>query len=708
MAGVGFRCPNCAAQLQAGVPACPSCGLRLQGPDAGRLWQVDQELARLGEERRRLVGALLEPEGVRPTPAPAAAGVPRRSLSGQQVLLGLGALLLLSAAAFFLVVVWIVVGLLGQAAIMLALTVGAAAGARWATLRHLPAAAETGAVLTSGLLLIDASAAHALGLAGLDRVPLDVYGAVATPVIAAALLGAERWLPRVRDGRPLRRVLTYWPVAVAMVALTPWCLLSVVGPSGNGLVAGLAIVALADACVAAVAHRRLRAPRPGVAEAPALLGALVNATAFLVGGLAIGYDPGRGVADRWTAAALLALGAAAALLAVWQRRSRGRGLTAALVVTVVLVAGIPLMDASSVVLVLLALVAAAVGSTLGRWAVPAGGVVVVGYLAVVLLRASDAVSLHALTGTGLDVESLAVDPRDVAVMVLPAIGAVALAMLALVRTRHTGWVVATGLAVFGTAVTALAAAPAGAWTLTTVVLAVGSVATAAAAAWHRRGPAVPLGSAIERTALLGATAYGVVAVVSTADVSTDRVGAVLVALGVSVLAYAACPGRLLAGYVGSLLVSAGVDTWLATAGVETVEAYTLPLAALLAALGAVQWSQDHSLPTTLVAGPALGVALLPSTLKAIGDGDTVRLAAVTALGIVALLLGLTRMWRAPVTVGAVVLVVVALTQGGPLMAYVPGWLTMGLAGALLLAVGVAWERAVLAGRRAHAWYATLH
>jgi hypothetical protein len=50
---------------------------------------------------------------------------------------------------------------------------------------------------------------------------------------------------------------------------------------------------------------------------------------------------------------------------------------------------------------------------------------------------------------------------------------------------------------------------------------------------------------------------------------------------------------------------------------------------------------------------------------------------------------------------------VAVTEGGPYLAYVPGWLTIGAAGALLLAVGVSWEGAVVAGRRSTAWFSAL-
>jgi hypothetical protein len=141
--------------------------------------------------------------------------------------------------------------------------------------------------------------------------------------------------------------------------------------------------------------------------------------------------------------------------------------------------------------------------------------------------------------------------------------------------------------------------------------------------------------------------------------------------------------------------------------VETTEAYTAPLVLLLAAIGYVQWTRDKAMPTYLTMGPALAAALGPSLLTSLGEGDELRLAAVTAVAVAVVLVGLWKHWKAPVTAGGLVLVVVAITQGGPLIAYVPGWIILGAAGAALLAAGVAWEMAVVAGRRAATWFGTL-
>ncbi len=179
-----------------------------------------------------------------------------------------------------------------------------------------------------------------------------------------------------------------------------------------------------------------------------------------------------------------------------------------------------------------------------------------------------------------------------------------------------------------------------------------------------------------------------------------------IAAGVLVVVHAASPGRLAAAYAGSVLISAGTALLASEADVGAVEVYTGPLAVMLALIGLVQRRRDPAAPTSLTAGPALSVAIGPTLLAGLG-GDELRLAVGTVAAVVVLLVGLRQRWKAPTTTGAIALVVVGVTQGGPLVAYVPGWLTLGLAGAVLLAAGVAWERAVLAGRRTGAWYATL-
>ena len=135
-----------------------------------------------------------------------------------------------------------------------------------------------------------------------------------------------------------------------------------------------------------------------------------------------------------------------------------------------------------------------------------------------------------------------------------------------------------------------------------------------------------------------------------------------------------------------------------------LEVYTLPAAAAFAVLGVLQHRASRPAPgSVLTMGPALSIALTPTLVLAVGSDDLVRLAAVLVAGIACLVVGAGRGLRAPLLAGAGTLGVVALMQGSPYLAYVPTWLLLGCAGAVLLALGVAWESALGAGRQVGRW-----
>jgi hypothetical protein len=160
-------CPDCRSAIEYGVPVCPQCSLTLHGPQAQALFLT---LGRADE----LIRQLREP-----APAPAPVTVPPLVLpqtpprpsrleaaSVPRILLGLGALCLLTAGVVFLAVAWASLGMGGRTAILLTLTGGAA----WATThlagRALRGGAESLAVVTLGLLALDLSGADNAGWLG--------------------------------------------------------------------------------------------------------------------------------------------------------------------------------------------------------------------------------------------------------------------------------------------------------------------------------------------------------------------------------------------------------------------------------------------------------------------------------------------------------------------------------------------------------------
>ena len=129
--GAPHRCPGCRTVLAVSARACPKCGLGLVGPTAQRLWWIDAELASLDlrrhtllEERPGVLARLREethaaervatpsaptapvPAPVAPAPRPAAPTREVSRRSAQNVILGLGALLIAIAALVFAVWTW--------------------------------------------------------------------------------------------------------------------------------------------------------------------------------------------------------------------------------------------------------------------------------------------------------------------------------------------------------------------------------------------------------------------------------------------------------------------------------------------------------------------------------------------------------------------------------------------------------------------------
>ncbi len=380
-----FPCPNCATLLEPGVQACTACRLRLVGPEAVRLWQVNQQITALKAEADRLIGALMAPPGAVPAtasyaggPYPATPAGParpaRRQVSGQQILLGLGALLLLSAASFFLLVVWFVVGLAGQALIMATLTGAAVVGSVLATRKRLPAAAETAAVIATGLLTLDLAAAHWLDLAGLGDLATDAYWAGAGLLGGVLLIGFDRLVPRAAAGEPLRRILVFRPAGTAMLAVAGWSAMAAIDPRPLTLAAVALVLAVVSAAGAYAAYR-LDTPFPGrtgwavpLSAVPLLVSAGIAFATHVLTGLGLGYEPSSAISERYGAFALLLVVPAVALIALRQVDL----VPAAAVGWLVPVIGIPVLDAPRLVLVGVSVVLAAALSSVaaGLVAVP--------------------------------------------------------------------------------------------------------------------------------------------------------------------------------------------------------------------------------------------------------------------------------------------------------------------------------------------------
>jgi hypothetical protein len=700
-----IACPSCGQPLpDGGAASCPSCALPLTGPLAARLWHIDSSIAQLNAERPAVLAALRASGGLPTTPAgprEAQPGHEPRRWTTQQTLLGVGVALVLVASIVFLAVAWTLIGITGQVLVMGTLTALTAYGALRLSRHGLSSSAEALAVLSAGMMLVDLAAARSLGLAELDGVDLRTYGAVSGTAAAVLLALLHR-----RD----RRIASFAVLSLAAASLA-WGSVVAWGEDSAPLVAALALLGaglfaglrLGLASSAGLVRGLAAGPAAGwfaigaalagvaaldAAEAPGLTGEGLAGVALLSGISAVGAAVVRQVVRSRAATT----SGVASVTADWRARPlsgdwRPLGavaLTASLaspaaVATLALQTG----AAGTVVLALLTGVVAATlvaGRPLGagasqRWAEGQAAIVIAALAAVAGAQDSDPALVVALTVTSIVATAVAV--------LRPAY------RLAAVGTAAVTGPWAVGLA--GGLVSAAAQVAA---------LVVVALALVVVAAWRRRQPEEGL---LAVTHLLVA---GLAVLLCFAHDWAWPAALLAAGWGVAATAYAALPDRRAVVALGVGWLSAAVWTLLDDVGVETLEAYTLPAAAL--ALAAGLWSRrEVSESSWLTVGPAAAVALLPSSLASFDDDALARPLLAVVAGAAVLVLGTRLRWQSLVVLGATSAVIVAVSQLGPYAIGLPRWLTLGATGAVLLTLGARYERSRLEARRAAQWLSSL-
>jgi hypothetical protein len=696
-------CPTCGLPSAGPGPApCPSCGLPAVGEAARVVARIGATIDELIRDRERLLATLRTavpqsqpPAAAPPRPAsapPLAAPVatvapppplsspsrlsiderhpvppPPRRVSPQQVLLGLGALLVVAAGIAFVAVAWTRLGLVFQSAVMATVTAAACAVSAWIARRGLRATEEALAAAGAALLAVDLGAAHALGLGGLDAVPARLWTAVSCGVVAAAALGSSR----------LTRSTVTWPLA-ALLAVQPVPVLLL--PEDAATAAAGVAAALGVALLDVVVLLRLRRVLAPVAQVLAAAWAAVAAG----GGVLVAWA-GTAV-DAWTATALLAAAGAVGLLLRQDARLAARLPSA------------PLLAGAAAAVSALALTGSLARADLAGWTTAAGlGIALLTAAALAApRRAASAALLLAggvLTagGSGL----LAVDGRAGVLGLVALAGTVpaALAAVRLTVVRSQALVTALLCPVVAALLAReegwLGAAVAG---LLVVLVAAAGFALAAARAGTPDEPAAA-GAAALATLL---------AAVSTAQTGAwGQVAVQLAIAGAAGGAYALVAGRrdvaVLA--VADLVVAC----WVAAGGaaVQTPEVYTLPAAVglLLLALpqlraGARSWAAE---------GAAVATALAPSTLVVVAAPSALRLVLVVVAAGALTVVGTLTHRQAPFVVGAASLAFVVLGRLTPYAPLVPRWMTLAVVGLLLLALGATYERRRQQAREAVAW-----
>lgn len=167
------------------------------------------------------------------------------------------------------------------------------------------------------------------------------------------------------------------------------------------------------------------------------------------------------------------------------------------------------------------------------------------------------------------------------------------------------------------------------------------------------------------------------------------------------------PGRRLLAWPGGVLLAAATWVRLYDLGVHAPEAYALPSALVLVAVGVRRLRRDERSATLRCLAPGLSLATVPSLLAMLDEPYSLR---ALLLGVACLALtvgGVTLRWSAPLVVGGLVGAALVLRELAPYAAQVPTWTAIGVSGVALLVVGVTWESRMNDVRRASRYVAAL-
>ncbi len=379
--------------------------------------------------------------------------------------------------------------------------------------------------------------------------------------------------------------------------------------------------------------------------------------------------------------------------------------------------------------------AAATGwARLPRRAVQVGSVLVVAVVAalapVVAHRAIGAVFGLTL-GTALLFTLLAVaNLRAGRVVVVPLVGAVAVAIPAAGWAATNRWATVGSLGAAAVVSALLAFSAARGSTVRSVALAMTALCSigawvALSVAWGIPGPTT------------GVTLAVVAGVLSVCAARTTSKNEQVVLSSVAALAFVV--GLLLcarsAGHVATALtlfsalvviasttsaaswavrwLAAGtgvgaVVAWLAQVGVTLLEAYTLTIGVAAIISGAVVRRSHPGTSSWIAYGPGMMVLLGPSLVVVLGSGPMLRSCWVVAVSVAAVAFGAEAALKAPLVLGTVALVVLAIDALRPAAVDVPKWIPIGVAGALILWIGATFERRMTTLRRLNSAYHRLN
>jgi hypothetical protein len=174
--------------------------------------------------------------------------------------------------------------------------------------------------------------------------------------------------------------------------------------------------------------------------------------------------------------------------------------------------------------------------------------------------------------------------------------------------------------------------------------------------------------------------------------------------GVIAGATALRPGRRPVAHLATVLCVLAAWVRLAAWDVSAPEAYALPAAVPLLALGVVRRRRDASVSSWPAYAPGLAVALLPSLVAAWADPHWTRPLLLGTAALAVTVAGAVRRLQAPLVLGGAVLVLDALHELAPYLVQalgaLPRWAPPAAAGLVLLLLGTTYEQRLRDARRA--------
>lgn len=201
--------------------------------------------------------------------------------------------------------------------------------------------------------------------------------------------------------------------------------------------------------------------------------------------------------------------------------------------------------------------------------------------------------------------------------------------------------------------------------------------------------------------IAGAAAGGFGIVLTTGHPTTL---ALALALGGVITAGMALRGdRHPVGYAAGVLFLLATWVRLAAWGVDTPEAYTLPVTVPALLIGVLRRRRDPGASSWAAYGPGLAATLLPSLAAAWSDAHWQRPLLLGTAALLVTLTGARHRLQAPLVLGGTVLALDALHELAPYIVQVvdslPRWLPPAIAGLLLLAIGATYEQRLRDARR---------